>query len=129
MSDVENLSQVLASSQNCTTIGHVDDVMISRFISILGDVAINILIHYDLHLLKELKIRQYIKEKEKTSKNAHVLIRRVSNDSSRMNETRNSNSILDDEDEEMDDMIGPTNDDPYQENIFKICNESVLFGK
>ncbi|XP_027201772.2 CAP-D2 condensin subunit [Dermatophagoides pteronyssinus] len=142
--DVENLSSALISSQNnnsATMIGHVDDIMISRFISILGDVAINILIHLDLHLSKELKIRQYIKEKEKTSKAANVLLAKQkkagknSRSSSRNETIRNSvasNSIfMDDDDEETmdDDMIGPINDDPYQENIFKICNESVLFDK
>ncbi|KAH9529690.1 Ncapd2p [Dermatophagoides farinae] len=127
--DASDSSAAHITSQNHIIV-HIDDVMISRFISMLGDVAINILIHLDLHLMKELKIRQYIKEKEKTSKASNHLSRRVNDNSSVLNGSRNSeatNFTFDDEDDEMDDMIGPNNDDPYQENIFKICNESVLF--
>ena len=55
-------------SQTLRTVRHLNSEILSRFISLLGNIALNALIHIDLNILTELKIRNYIKE-EKDKKN------------------------------------------------------------
>lgn len=100
-------SSQLSSQENKLVFGRIDAVILSRFITMLGDVAVNLLIYLDLHIMKEYKIRQYIKEKNKTS-------------------TQKQNKAdLDDKD---DDIIAPNNEDTFQEIISNTSSEMVLFG-
>ncbi|KAF7493439.1 Condensin complex subunit 1 [Sarcoptes scabiei] len=114
-----------ASSQSdrIDILNNIDDVILSHFIAILGDVAVNLLIHLDLHVMKELKIRQHIKDKENQSKISNDLI-------SRKSKISKMNSIESNEDDELNEIVGPnSNEEPHQEKIIEVCNEAVLFDR
>lgn len=104
----EQISSSQSSQEHNLVFGRIDTVILSRFITMLGDVAVNLLIYLDLHIMKEYKIRQYIKEKKKNSQKSK----------------QNSNTSLISKDDE---LITP-NEDSFQEIIFN-TNETVLFGE
>lgn len=115
----------IVSTSNCSsdtqtdlssTGQNISDVSVDYFLFLLGEVAIKMLIHLDLHVMKEIKIRQFIKEKEQTEKKNSLKNKRKS-----LLDKSSVNS-------ELEEVIGPdNNEDPYLEQISKICNDEVLF--
>lgn len=102
----------------------VDDLLLSRFISLLGHVAITVLIHLDQHLMREIKIRQHAEEKIK--ENQMMRTKKALRNNRKSKKSNDSSSVMDDE---MDEMIGPnSNEDPIQMRVTRMCNEGILYG-
>lgn len=114
----DNITKSAKDPENKT----VSDVSVGYFIFLLGEIAVCLLNHLDLHVMKEIKIRQFIKEKDLNSKK-----QAKSTKGKRKSSSKSDKSMVSNEDD--DDGLGPNNnEDPYQEQISKICNEEVLFG-
>ncbi|KAH9397082.1 Ncapd2p [Tyrophagus putrescentiae] len=118
----------------------VDERTLARFVALLGNVATSVLIHLDLHLMREVKIRQDAKvkataaqqeAKQKSKKNR----RKTGGGGGRSRTTMasdgsiKSDGSLASEDADDEENIGPNStEDPIQARITKLCNTGILYG-
>ena len=110
-------------SQTIRTVRHLNSEILSRFISMIGNIALNALIHIDLNVLTELKIRNYIKE-EKDKKNDKTPRRR--------SRTPGKTPATVAGDHNLEEEIGLAGanavEDQEQEYLNKICNDELVLG-
>lgn len=105
--------------------------LISRFIFMIGYVAMKELIYLDVDIFSNLKYRQeltdLVRNKKKSSKNSP---RPSMNLSSAMAVKRRSEyPTLNEEEENEDDVVGQSNDDIFAEQINAISENEMLFHK
>jgi condensin complex subunit 1 len=115
------LDEILVSKSN-KTFRYINSEILSRFISLIGDIALNVLIHLDLNVLTELKIRNFIKEeKDKKDKTP----RRKSKTPG-----RTPNTVAGDQNLEEEIGLAGANavEDQEQEYLNNICNNEIVLG-
>ena len=110
-------------SQMIRTVRHLNSEILSRFISMIGDIALNVLIHIDLNVLTELKIRNYIKE-EKDKKNNKTPRRKSRTPG------KTPGTVAGDQNLEEEIGLAGANavEDQEQEYLNKICNDELVLG-
>ena len=117
-----NVLSEVSNSQTSTLV--INDIIVSRFLSLLGDVAITCLIHLDYHLMREIKIRHFIREQQNQKK------KDAKAKEKRHKDKRKSKRILDDnDDDDEEDPEGPEQSlEEKHEIIQKTCSEYILYG-
>ena len=97
--------------------------ILSRFVSILGDIALNTLIHIDLNVLTELKIRNFIKE-EKDKKKDKTPRRRSRTPG------KTPGTVAGDQNLEEEIGLAGANavEDQEQEYLNNICKNDIVLG-
>ncbi|XP_054165417.1 condensin complex subunit 1-like [Oppia nitens] len=110
-------------SQTIQYIRHINTEILSRFISIIGTIALNVLIHIDLNVLTELKIRNHIKEEK--DKKTNKTPRRKSRTPGKTPGTVGPDNNLE---EEIGLAGANAMEDQEQEYLNKICNEEIVIG-
>ena len=110
-------------SQTIRTIRFLNSEILSRFISIIGNVSLNALIHIDLNVLTELKIRTHIKE-EKDKKNDKTPRRRSKTPG------KTPGTVAGDQNLEEEIGLAGANavEDQEQEYLNNICNNDLVLG-
>lgn len=110
-------------------------VLLSRFIFMVGYVAMKELIYLDIDIYTNLKYRQELADLAKNKKKA---INKVTGRKSTLNMSATTalrKSILpnaqpnDEEENNEDDVIGPSAEDAFAEQINTICEHELLFQK
>lgn len=104
----------------------------SRFIFMIGYVAMKELIYLDVDVFSNLKFRQDLTDSKKNKKKNPVEARpSIMNMSSAMAVKRKSvmPGSLEDEENNEDDVVGQSNDDVFAEQINAICEKEMLFHK
>lgn len=106
--------------------------LVSRFIFMIGYVAMKELIYLDVDVFSNLKYRQDLTDAKKNKKNPR-------NDAgSRPSMNRSAMSVMrrsemshtgPDEEHNVDDVVGQSNDDVFVEQINAICENELLFHK
>ena len=102
----------------------INSEVLSRFISLAGNIALNALIHIDLNILTELKIRNLIKEEKDKKKNKTP--RRRSRTPG-----KTPGSVGGDQNLEEEIGLAGANamEDQEQEYLYNICNNDIVLGK
>lgn len=102
---------------------------LSRFVFMIGYVAMKELIYLDVDIFSNLKYRQDITDAKKNKKNAQSELRPSMNVSSAMAAMRRSVLPGMDEEENEEDVVGQSNDDVIIEQINAIIESEMLFHK
>lgn len=115
--DSQNTNTLLENSKK------LNSEILARFLTLLGDVALNMLVHLDTSILTELKIRNYLKD-EKENKNKTKTPRR------RSKTPKTPGSAGGDQNLEEEIGLGGAGaiDDQEQECLNKVCDEEVVLG-
>ncbi|CAG2104164.1 unnamed protein product [Medioppia subpectinata] len=106
-------------TQTIRTVRYLNSEILARFISMIGNIALNVLIHIDLNILTELKIRNYIKE-EKDKKKDKTPRRR----------SRTPGKTPGDQNLEEEIGLAGANamEDQEQEYLNNMCNNEIVLG-
>jgi condensin complex subunit 1 len=103
---------------------------LSRFVFMIGYVAMKELIYLDVDIFSNLKYRQDLTDAQKsTKKNSQSELRPSMNVSSAMAVKRRSEMPGMDEEENEEDVVGQSNDDVIIEQINAIIESEMLFHK
>lgn len=104
--------------------------LVSRFIFMIGYVAMKELIYLDVDVFSNLKYRQDLTDAKKNKKAPPNSIRPSMNMSAMAVKRRSEMPQPPEEDEHNeDDLIGQSNDDAFAEQINAICESEMLFHK
>lgn len=115
-------------------------LLLSRFIFIIGYVAMKELIYLDIDIYTNLKYRQELADMQKNKKkanNAKVNLRKSTLNMSAtaavrksvLPNTQNNNNNQDEDENNEEDVIGPSAEDAFAEQINQICEHELLFQK
>lgn len=102
----------------------VNDIFQARFVHLIGELAMNVLIFLEVYVRTELVIRKNIEEKKRNEQ-------RVQKKLVKINKTRQlETSLIDDNDDDDDEPYqGDSNIDMQINSIENILKTEVLFGK
>lgn len=137
-SEVEDELGVISQATTCLTqVPSVDmDIVIqlpvtlaSRFIFMLGYVAMKELIYLDVDIFSNLKYRQDLTDLKKNKKQNQSGTRPSMTSAMAFKRRSEIPSLLEDEENNDDDVTGQSNDDLFAEQISGICEKEMLFHK
>jgi condensin complex subunit 1 len=143
-SDADDADEVISQAQTqalsqtsseTDTILNLPVTLASRFIFMIGYVAMKELIYLDVDVFSNLKYRQDLADIKKNKKKNPLLEARMStmNMSSASEVKRRTIMALpasnDEEENNDDDVVGQSNDDVFAEQINAICEKDMLFNK
>ena len=100
--------------------------LLVRFITLLGDVAMNLLVHLELNVFTELKIRNKLKEDKENKK------RTLSKTPKRKSKSHSFRASMGgDQNLEEEIGLGGANaiEDQEQEYLYGVCNQEIVMGK
>lgn len=122
------------SQSDIGTLLHLPVTHASRFVFMLGYVAMKELIYLDVDVFSNLKYRQELTDlKKKKKKNpaidARVSVCNVSSASYVKRKSLMPSGAAAEEDDNEDDVVGQSNDDAFADQINQICEKEMLFHK
>lgn len=100
--------------------------LLVRFITLLGDIAMNLLVHLELNVFTELKIRNKLKEDKENKK------RTLSKTPKRKSKSHSFRASMGgDQNLEEEIGLGGANaiEDQEQEYLYGVCNQEIVMGK
>jgi len=114
-------------------------ILLSRFIFMIGYVAMKELIYLDIDIYTNLKYRQELADIQKNKKKTNAIANRINGRKSTLNMSATAavrKSVLpnlqqnqDEEENNEEDVMGPSAEDAFAEQINTICEHELLFQK
>lgn len=131
--DQEEISQAATLSQTSSVdvdiVLKIPVILASRFIFMLGYVAMKELIYLDTDVFSNLKYRQDLTDLKKNKKKNTVGPRPSIKSAMAFKRRTEMPSVVEDEENNEEDVVGQSNDDIFAEQINAICEKELLYHK